>query len=68
MANDKHVAMLRKGVAAWNAWRDENLDFRPNLSDAALPADLAGAHLSEAELTGRTSSERISAGRTVRRC
>jgi len=24
MANDEHVAMLKKGVRAWNEWRDEN--------------------------------------------
>jgi hypothetical protein len=23
MANDKHVAILKKGVVAWNVWRDE---------------------------------------------
>ena len=23
MANDEHVAMLKKGVDAWNAWRGE---------------------------------------------
>jgi hypothetical protein len=24
MANDDHIALLKKGVAAWNAWREEN--------------------------------------------
>src|SRR5262249_53969642 len=24
MANDEHVALLKKGVDAWNAWRDKN--------------------------------------------
>jgi hypothetical protein len=33
MANDDHIALLKKGVAAWNAWRDENRSIRPNLSD-----------------------------------
>jgi hypothetical protein len=32
MANDEHVAMLKKGVDAWNeCWRLENFDMRPNL-------------------------------------
>jgi uncharacterized protein YjbI with pentapeptide repeats len=33
--------MLRKGVEAWSAWRDENLQIRPDLSGA----DLRGANL-----------------------
>jgi uncharacterized protein YjbI with pentapeptide repeats len=48
MANDEHVALL-KGVAAWNGWRDENLDIRPNLS---------GADLSEADLSDANSARR----------
>ena len=48
MANDEHVALLKQGVAAWNAWRDENPDIRPDLSGA----DLSGADLSEADLSG----------------
>ena len=24
MANDEHVAMLKKGVDAWNAWRGDH--------------------------------------------
>jgi uncharacterized protein YjbI with pentapeptide repeats len=46
MANDEHVAMLKKGVAAWNAWRRENPDIRPDLTEA----DLTGAELSKAFL------------------
>jgi uncharacterized protein YjbI with pentapeptide repeats len=46
MANDEHVAMLKKGVDAWNAWRDENPLSRADL----LRANLRGADL-EAELT-----------------
>jgi hypothetical protein len=48
MANDEHIAMLKKGVDAWNAWRAENLDIRPDLSGA----NLSGANLSEANLSG----------------
>jgi hypothetical protein len=52
MANDEHVAMLKKGVDAWNKWRDENANIRPDLSGADLRgADLSGANLSEADLS-----------------
>jgi uncharacterized protein YjbI with pentapeptide repeats len=36
MANDDHIAQLKKGVASWNAWRDENPRIRPDLSGAIL--------------------------------
>ena len=36
MANDEHVAILTKGVARWNAWRDQNANIRPNLNGADL--------------------------------
>jgi hypothetical protein len=42
MANDGHVAQLKKGVGAWHAWRRENGDIRPDLSWAA---DLTKANL-----------------------
>ena len=51
MADDNHVAQLRKGVAAWNAWCKENRDIRPDLSEANLTGvDLSGANLSNADL------------------
>jgi uncharacterized protein YjbI with pentapeptide repeats len=51
MANDEHVAMLKKGVAIWNAWRRENPDIRPDLSEADLSgAGLSGANLNQANL------------------
>jgi hypothetical protein len=28
----QHVTILKKGLAAWNAWRDENPDIRQDLS------------------------------------
>lgn len=46
MANDKHITLLKQGVSAWNAWRDENPDIRPDLSRLTLN----GANLSEANL------------------
>jgi uncharacterized protein YjbI with pentapeptide repeats len=52
MANDEHVAILKKGVAAWNAWRDENPNIPPDLTGANLTgADLTYANLSGADLT-----------------
>jgi hypothetical protein len=51
MANDQHVALLKQGVAAWNAWRRENPNIRPDLSNADLSgADLSGANLARANL------------------
>ena len=51
MANDKHVAILKKGVYAWNAWRDENANIRPDFTDANLfRANLGGANLWEVDL------------------
>lgn len=52
MPNDEHFAQLKKGPAAWNAWRAANLGLeRPDLSEAKLSgANLAGANLSRADL------------------
>jgi hypothetical protein len=47
MANEEHLAILRQGVEAWNRWRAENPDVRPDLSNTNLEAmDLTGAVLS----------------------
>jgi uncharacterized protein YjbI with pentapeptide repeats len=55
MANDEHVAMLRTGVEAWNEWREENPDIRPDLIWASLvEANLYRANLSGAKLTLET--------------
>src|SRR5215472_15407135 len=52
MPNHEHVAVLRRGAAAWNAWRTENRE-RPDLSKAALRGlDLSGYNLSRADLGG----------------
>ena len=51
MPDDEHVAILDKGVAAWNQWRDENADIiRPDLSGA----DLYKKHLSMVNLRRAT--------------
>ena len=47
MANDEQVALLKQGVDAWNKWRDENPDIRPDLREA----NLGGANLTEANLS-----------------
>ena len=59
MANKKHLAILGKGVAAWNEWREQHPDIiTPDLSGANLfgadlsGADLSGAVLSRADLIG----------------
>ncbi|MFQ6018233.1 MAG: pentapeptide repeat-containing protein [Kiloniellaceae bacterium] len=53
MANEDQVALLKRGTAAWNAWRAEHPDAVPDLSGAALRGlDLAGAHLAGALLPG----------------
>jgi uncharacterized protein YjbI with pentapeptide repeats len=63
MVNAEHVAILRQGTVAWNAWRDDNPHIRPDLSAAVHfetrgqrthgdKADLSGVHLSGANLSG----------------
>lgn len=36
MANERHLEILKKGVVAWNRWRDRNLEVRPDLSGVSL--------------------------------
>jgi uncharacterized protein YjbI with pentapeptide repeats len=63
MANKEHLEILGRGVEAWNKWRSENPEIRPNLSGAELissnlndvnlaGADLYGANLSGSDLSG----------------
>jgi Pentapeptide repeats (8 copies) len=53
MANEEHVAKLKEGVTAWNAWLEDNPDSRPDLSGANLSgANLMGANLMGANLMG----------------
>jgi uncharacterized protein YjbI with pentapeptide repeats len=55
MANDKHVALLKKGAEAWNAWRADNPDWRadnPDIRPDLRGANLVGADLSGADLRG----------------
>src|SRR3954471_2752790 len=53
MANEEHVALLKQGADAWNAWRRENADVPLNLRKADLrQEDLTEANLKEANLQG----------------
>jgi uncharacterized protein YjbI with pentapeptide repeats len=46
VVNKNHFALLYKGVASWNQWRNENKRVIPNFVDAHL----IGAHLAGASL------------------
>ena len=60
MANDEHVAMLKKGVHAWNAWRHQNPSILPDLSGEDLSrAALSAANLSAADLSRANLSDAI---------
>ena len=50
MANDDHIARLKKGVTAWNAWRHRNPTPRDHHRKPIL-VDLSGADLSGADLS-----------------
>lgn len=51
MANHKHVEVLSYGVAAWNRWRSEDPEIKPNLSGVNLfKAKLANINLRQADL------------------
>jgi uncharacterized protein YjbI with pentapeptide repeats len=53
MADEEHLAILRQGVQAWNAWRQANPGLRPDLSGANLDrADLSQAKLHWTNLYG----------------
>lgn len=58
MADPDQVALLRSGVAAWNAWRSQHAETVPDLAGAALrgldlsAADLGAADLRKADLRG----------------
>jgi uncharacterized protein YjbI with pentapeptide repeats len=53
MADAAHLATLRQGVSAWNAWRLAHAATRPDLSGAGLRGlDLSGVQLSGADLHG----------------
>jgi hypothetical protein len=58
VANQEHVELLKKDVAEWNAWRQDNPTIHPDLFHADLrranlrSADLRRANLRSADLIG----------------
>jgi len=51
MANPEHLDILKQGVEAWNAWREQHKGITPDLIGAGLSgAGLSGANLSGARL------------------
>jgi hypothetical protein len=50
MANREHLRIMKRGVEAWNQWRDQNKDIRPDLQRVNLQRDLQGALLQRALL------------------
>jgi uncharacterized protein YjbI with pentapeptide repeats len=52
VAYQKDLALVNEGVAAWNRWRDEHRELKPDLSGADLRgAALSGVDLSETDLS-----------------
>jgi uncharacterized protein YjbI with pentapeptide repeats len=53
MANPEHLKILKKGIDAWNIWREEDTNTEPDLSDADITGiDLPGVNLRRAQLSG----------------
>lgn len=58
MHDPDHLEILRKGVEAWNEWREESPEIQPYLNDA----DLRGIDLSGAALNGGRAGHRDAEG------
>jgi Pentapeptide repeats (8 copies) len=53
MANPEDLQILKQGVKAWNAWRDQNRNVTPDLTAATLRgANLTATNLEAADLGG----------------
>jgi uncharacterized protein YjbI with pentapeptide repeats/DNA-binding XRE family transcriptional regulator len=51
--NKKHLKVFRRGITAWNKWRNNNPDVIPELTGIELNTeDLDGINLSKADLRG----------------
>ncbi len=58
MANQEHLAILIQGVDAWNQWRKQHPEVRPDLSGAILSkANLCSVNLRGANLSFANFSE-----------
>ncbi len=68
MANQEHLDILKQGVEAWNKWREEHPDVKPDLIGADLrkaalqgaylrAVDFRNANLMEANLSGADLSD-----------
>lgn len=52
MADASHFEILKQGVKAWNAWRDNNPYLRPDLREADLQGiNIRDAYLAESDLS-----------------
>lgn len=51
MADPAHLEIFKKGVDAWNAWRQENPHVNPDLSNESIYGNLAGINFSNTNLT-----------------
>ena len=79
MANPEHLKILNQGVEAWNEWREENPEARPDLTKADLTGadliradlrwmNLLGADLNMAELTASMLFETIFGDTVLKGC
>src|SRR5215510_6898838 len=58
MANEEHLRLIKQGVDAWNKWRGDHADTRPDLSGANFSGGkLVGANLIKADLNGANFTE-----------
>lgn len=52
MANEEHLAIIRKGTEAWNQWRIDHPEIQPHLRDARFKdVDLGCVNFCEADLS-----------------
>jgi uncharacterized protein YjbI with pentapeptide repeats len=64
MANEEHLALFKQGVQAWNEWKANNPEIKPNLSFAVgKKITLNGASLRGVDLS-RTNLGRVDLSKT----